>query len=125
MRGRQHLRTTALAEVIDYGHAQCRALLGIGAGSHLVKQNQRGRFAQFNHARDICDVRSKSGQVCGERLMVANISKHRSIEWNPGLAGGDRHTRESHQRKQSGGLKNDCLTARVGAGYHHRGVVFV
>src|SRR5207302_3206412 len=81
MRCGHNMSTTNSAELIDHGHTQGRTFLGIGSSSHLIEQNQRGSFADFNHARDICDVRSEGGKVCSKRLMIANMSEHGSIEW--------------------------------------------
>ena len=39
-------------------------------------------FAQFEHARDVAHVRCKRRQVRRERLMVADVCKHRSIKRN-------------------------------------------
>ena len=125
MRCGHNMSTTNSAELIDHGHTQGRAFLGIGSSSHLIEQNQRGSFADFNHARDICDVRSEGGKVCSKRLMIANISEHGSIECNLRFASGNGYAGEGHQREQSSCFENHGLAACVGARDNHRIVLLV
>ena len=44
------------AEVIDYSNTQRRSFFGVRAGSDFIKQDEGGRFAQFDHSRDIGGV---------------------------------------------------------------------
>ena len=46
-----------LPEMIDYGHAEGRALLGVGSGPGLVEQNERRRHTLADHPGDVGHMR--------------------------------------------------------------------
>ena len=56
MRGGDHVRTTGAPEMIDDGNPESRTFFGIRPSTNLVKQDQRRRLAEIDHARDVAYV---------------------------------------------------------------------
>ena len=48
-----HVRTASPSEVIDDSDTQGRSFFGIGAGTDFIEQDQRRRFAYFDHPSDV------------------------------------------------------------------------
>ena len=83
---RDDLRTAVSAEMIDYGNAERRAFLGVGAGPGLVQQNERRRDAFADHPGDVRHMRRECREIRRERLVVADVGEDRSVEGNSGFA---------------------------------------
>ena len=64
-------------------------------------------------------------KICGQRLVITNVSEHRRIERKARRLRRNRNTRQRHQREQTSGLQNDSLAAGVCSGDHHRILLFV
>ena len=123
--GRRHHHGTTDAEVVDHRHGQRAALVRIGPAAGLVEQHERRQRQRAVHGDDVGDVAREGAEARRDRLLVADVGKHRSKDRHL-AAVGRRHeqARLGQERQEPGRFECDGLAAGIRPRHHqhaHRG----
>ena len=75
-----------LRQLLEQGNRQSRALGGIGARTHLIKQHQRGTgragqirtgwWQRLKDAGNAAHMAAEGGEVLLQRLLIADVGQH-------------------------------------------------
>src|SRR6185503_8394300 len=64
VRRSNNVRTTISSEVIDNRDSKRGSLFRISSSANFVEQDEGGGLTEFEHVRDVCDVRRKRRKIC-------------------------------------------------------------
>ncbi len=116
MMGGHHRRCPDPLDLIENGHRQCGAFLGVGAGAELVEEHQTPPARVIENVGDGRHVTGERGKRLFEGLLVADIRENIVEERErASFIGRDLHAELVHEGEEAGGLQRNGLTPGVGA----------
>ena len=106
------------AEMVRDGDRQRRSFFGVGGRAEFVQEYERSRCRGAGDEIDVGDVRREGRKILLDRLVVANIGKHRIENRQLGSIRGNGYAGLRHQGQQSHSFQGYGFAASVWASNH-------